>query len=74
VYSVWLWLYFVLTIALTAIVVGGTWVVWKSKEGELTGPVLRKSVLKLFQRKDVDRTESLVPAGRLPNYSVVARQ
>jgi hypothetical protein len=63
-----------LTIALTAIVVGGTWVVWKSKEGELTGPVLRKSVLKLFQRKDVDRTESLVPAGRLPNYSVVARQ
>ncbi|KAF3000720.1 hypothetical protein E8E13_003248 [Curvularia kusanoi] len=36
VYSSWLWLYFVLTLALTAIVMGGTWVMSRAKEKELT--------------------------------------
>ncbi|KAF3051668.1 hypothetical protein E8E11_010467 [Didymella keratinophila] len=35
VYSKWLWLYFVVTIALTTIVIGGTWALWRSKEREI---------------------------------------
>ena len=29
-------MYFVVTVALTAVVIGGTWVLWKSKEKEIT--------------------------------------
>ncbi|KAJ4323391.1 hypothetical protein N0V94_001863 [Neodidymelliopsis sp. IMI 364377] len=36
VFSPWIWLYFVLTLALTAIVISGTWVLWRSKEKEIT--------------------------------------
>jgi uncharacterized membrane protein len=35
VYSAWLWLYFVVTIVLTAVVVVGTWMLWKTKEREI---------------------------------------
>jgi flagellar basal body-associated protein FliL len=36
VYSRWLWLYFVVTLVLTAIVVVGTWLLWKGKEKEIS--------------------------------------
>jgi hypothetical protein len=35
VYSAWLWLYFVVTVVLTAVVVVGTWMLWKTKEREI---------------------------------------
>jgi hypothetical protein len=35
VYSRWLWLYFVVTVVLTAIVVVGTWMLWRGKEREI---------------------------------------
>jgi hypothetical protein len=35
VYSGWLWLYFVVTVVLTAVVVVGTWMLWKGKEREI---------------------------------------
>jgi heme exporter protein D len=35
VYSGWLWLYFVVTVVLTAVVVVGTWILWKVKEREI---------------------------------------
>ncbi|KAF1994133.1 hypothetical protein P154DRAFT_586834 [Amniculicola lignicola CBS 123094] len=35
VYSWWLWLYFLVTILLTAAVLLGTWIMWKNKENEL---------------------------------------
>jgi len=35
VYSPWVWLYFTLTLALTAVVISGTWVLWRSKEKEI---------------------------------------
>lgn len=35
VYSRWLWLYFLVTILLTVLVLGGTWVLWRSKEVEI---------------------------------------
>ena len=34
-YSSWVWLYFVLTLGLTALVLGGTWVLWRAKEKEI---------------------------------------
>lgn len=37
VYSVWLWLYFLVTVLLTLLVVVGTWVLWKRKEREVEG-------------------------------------
>ena len=53
VYSVWLWLYFVLTLVLTAIVVGGTWILWRGKEKEITKEMgLRTSPRGFFQEKD----------------------
>jgi len=36
VYSKWLWLYFVVTVVLTAIVIIGTWFLWAGKESELS--------------------------------------
>lgn len=36
IYSTWLWLYFLVTIVLTAVVVIGTWVLWKGKEKEIS--------------------------------------
>ncbi|KAH7071317.1 hypothetical protein BKA63DRAFT_70896 [Paraphoma chrysanthemicola] len=36
VYSDWLWLYFVVTLVLTAVVVVGTWALWKGKEKEIS--------------------------------------
>jgi uncharacterized membrane protein len=35
VYSEWLWLYFVVTVVLTAVVVVGTWMLWRGKEREI---------------------------------------
>jgi Mg2+ and Co2+ transporter CorA len=35
-YSGWLWLYFLVTIVLTAVVVAGTWLLWKGKEKEIS--------------------------------------
>lgn len=36
VYSKWLWLYFVVSIVLTTVVVVGTWLLWKGKEKEIS--------------------------------------
>ncbi|KAH7411821.1 hypothetical protein DE146DRAFT_255853 [Phaeosphaeria sp. MPI-PUGE-AT-0046c] len=36
IYSGWLWLYFVVSAILTAIVVVGTWMLWKGKEKEIS--------------------------------------
>jgi hypothetical protein len=36
VYSKWLWLYFVVTVVLTAVVVVGTWLLWTGKESEIS--------------------------------------
>ncbi|KAF2648160.1 hypothetical protein K491DRAFT_613315, partial [Lophiostoma macrostomum CBS 122681] len=49
VYSSWLWLYFVLTIGLTAVVLGGTWYLWRTKERELQMHVDDKEASKLKQ-------------------------
>lgn len=35
IYSRWLWLYFVISVILTAIVVAGSWLLWKGKEEEI---------------------------------------
>lgn len=34
-YSPWIWLYFLVTILLTLLVLLGTWVLWKKKEREV---------------------------------------
>jgi hypothetical protein len=36
VYSEWLWLYFLVSVVLTMLVVVGTWLLWKGKERELS--------------------------------------
>jgi hypothetical protein len=36
VYSKWLWLYFVVTVVLTAVVIIGTWLLWTGKESEIS--------------------------------------
>ena len=46
-------MYFVLTLALTAIVVGGTWILWRGKEKEITKEMgSRTSARGLFEKKD----------------------
>ncbi|KAF2022481.1 hypothetical protein EK21DRAFT_95678, partial [Setomelanomma holmii] len=43
VYSKWLWLYFVVTLVLTAVVVIGTWLLWKSKEEEISRRIVKRT-------------------------------
>ena len=46
-------MYFILTLALTAIVVGGTWILWRGKEKEITKEMgLRTGAREFFQEKD----------------------
>lgn len=40
VYSPWIWLYFLVTIALTLIVVVGTWFLWRKKEQEVMAALI----------------------------------
>jgi ABC-type nickel/cobalt efflux system permease component RcnA len=40
VYSQWIWLYFLVTIALTLIVVVGTWFLWRKKEQEVMAALI----------------------------------
>lgn len=42
VYSHWLWLYFVVTVALTAAVVIGTWYLWKTREKQVEERFIRE--------------------------------
>jgi heme exporter protein D len=45
VYSAWLWLYFAVTVVLTAVVVVGTWMLWKSKERDIERQAARLVVV-----------------------------
>ena len=44
VYSGWLWLYFVVTVILTAVVVVGTWLLWKGKEKEISKRISKQKL------------------------------
>ncbi|KAH7079545.1 hypothetical protein FB567DRAFT_124711 [Paraphoma chrysanthemicola] len=60
VYSDWLWLYFVVTLVLTAVVVVGTWALWKGKEKEISTKLKKPMV-----------EEARVPPQQLPPQSYV---
>jgi Tfp pilus assembly protein PilO len=67
VYSEWLWLYFLVSVVLTTLVVVGTWLLWKGKERELSAHAEKETpVQEQYLTVPMSQLPALVPT--MDNY------
>jgi uncharacterized membrane protein len=62
VYSGWLWLYFLVTLVLTAVVVVGTWLLWKGKEKDISKRIEKQKLETQLYEKTQARQRPTIDA------------